>query len=224
MSLVILTSMSPETQSVARVDGDDVVLLGGPKVYEDLDAAVPRGATAMLNWGAVGSCSPRVGVGNLCVATSVTTQDGQHPAPAARWSHLVARLLSMVNLSAVRQVSLYSGPVEVTNDAESKLKVFRQYGADVADMGTWAVARWADAHGLPWASVGAASDAFDQTVSNFADLVDGQGNIRVPNLIGELPTSLFTLIREAWTFEAAIHSLTQASRVLAANHWLLRHV
>ena len=222
--IVILTGMTSEAACIEHRNG--LVVLTGDASRDDLEAVVPPATDAIISVGVCGALSPALGVGTVCVSGSLITQAGAvglHE-PTRAWAARLIALLTAPGLFLVRPVPTFSSPIEIAYDPPSRAALFKSTGAQTVDMGSYAVAVWAEKHSKPWAVIGAVSDAWNQTVSSYANMVDAQGNVKVPAALLDVledPANLPELMQEDWTTNAALHSLTLAARILSANKWRL---
>jgi adenosylhomocysteine nucleosidase len=220
--IAVLTGLQAEADTIEHRNG--LCVLCGTASRDDLEAVVPPSTDAIISWGVCGALSPALTIGALCISGSLITQQGATGLhePTRAWATRLAALLGAPGLFLVRQVPTFSSPIELAYDPPSRAALFKSTGAMTVDEGSYAVANWAEKHGKPWAVVGAISDSWDQTVSSFTDLVDAQGNVRVPQaILGILddPSSIPEVVEEAWTSSAALRNLTLAARILASAKW-----
>jgi hopanoid-associated phosphorylase len=115
-----------------------------------IEAAVERGARAILSFGICGALSPELSTGTIVVGSDVICQsEGWHADEA--WSNALA---SACNAKS----GAVAGSDSVLLMEESKAALHRQTGAIAADMESHIVARMASKRGLPFAVLRAVSD------------------------------------------------------------------
>lgn len=150
MSLLAVVGMQREAKLLrgrcdAIVAGSDTFRLAGT-----IEAAIDRGARAVLSFGICGALSPELAVGGLVVGTEVVCHNQRWRADEA-WSNALAH---PCNATA----GLVAGSDSVLLTQDSKATLHRQTGAMAADMESHIVARVASQRGLPFAVLRAVSD------------------------------------------------------------------
>jgi hopanoid-associated phosphorylase len=129
----------------AVVAGSDNSTLA-PKI----EAAVDRGARAILSFGICGALSPALSIGTVIVGTDVLTSEERRCTNEA-WSNALAR-----QCNATSGVMAGSDSVLLTETAKATLHL--DTGAIAADMESHIAARVAAERGLPFAALRAVSD------------------------------------------------------------------
>jgi hypothetical protein len=230
MKLAILTGMQSEAATVPA--SPDVLVLCGTAARDALDARVPADVGAILSWGVCGALSPALPIGAVCVATrlivagpSVTTRGvtggfDTTLLPSALWT---SRLLALLHPPlVVRSITTFSDAQEIASTPANRAKLLLGSHASAVDMGSYAVAALAQKRNIPWAAVGAVSDAWDQTVSQFYGVVNPDGSVNdwaaLESILGD-PASIPAVVDEAWTEQAALHSLGVAAAMLVSQGW-----
>jgi adenosylhomocysteine nucleosidase len=148
--LIVVTGMQREAKLLrgrceAIVAGSDNSTLGSK-----IEAAIERGARAVLSFGVCGALSPELAVGGVVIGTEIICQKQGWRADEA-WSHPLARLCDAAT-------GTVAGCDSILLTQESKAALHRQTGALTADMESHIVARVASARGLPFAVLRAVSD------------------------------------------------------------------
>ena len=230
MKLAILTGMESEAATIPA--DPNVLVLCGPAARDNLDAQVPADVGAILSWGVCGALNPLLPIAAVCVATllviagppiaagNVTGSFDVSMSPSAGWT---SRLIDFLGPPLiVFPTSTFSDAREIADTPANRAKLLTGSHAGAVDMGSYAVAAFARRRGMPWAAVGSVSDAWDQVVSQFYDVINPDGTIKDWAALEQLltnPSTLPAVIKEAWTEQSALHSLKTAATMLAAQGW-----
>jgi adenosylhomocysteine nucleosidase len=145
-----------------RLPGAVVVAagMGSSRAALGVEAALACGGiTALISAGVAGACDPALRIGDIIRAGEVIdTRTGEH-----------------FSNSQYRQV-LVTTP-DIATVAE-KQRLFASYYASAVDMEAAAVARLAEAHGLPFTAIKAISDAANFELPALAHFATAQGQFR----------------------------------------------
>ena len=156
MTLLAVTGMQREAKLLrgrcdVAIAGSNNATLGAK-----IEAAVNRGARAILSFGICGALSPELATGRVVVGTDVVAQAERWHADEA-WSNALASWCGA-------ESGILAGSDSVLLTEESKGALLRQTGAVAADMESHLVARVASERGLPFAVLRAVSDAAHHTL------------------------------------------------------------
>jgi adenosylhomocysteine nucleosidase len=201
--LVAVTGMQREARLLRG--RCDVIVAGSDNstLAPKIEAAVERGARAVLSFGICGGLSPELGVGRVVVGTEVICQNERWRADEA-WSNALTG-----PCGAVTGAVAGSDSVLLTED--SKAAHHRQTGAIGADMESHIVARVATERGLPLAVLRAVSDDAHQALppaAAFALNKDGRIDYSAVMLsLLDEPSQLRALIRTARNTNTALKAL-----------------
>jgi adenosylhomocysteine nucleosidase len=157
---------------------------GGAAATLAADNLVAAGATALVSWGMAGGLDPALRAGQIFLPAQIVAADGMALATDARWREQVrAALAPRQPLSEGR---LLTSPAAITSVAQ-KARLFHVTGAAAVDMESAAIARVAQAHGLPFIAVrvivDVASDALPDSVRDAAGVT---GKLKIGRLLARL--------------------------------------
>jgi hopanoid-associated phosphorylase len=201
--LVAVTGMQREARLLRG--RCEVVVAGSetPTLATKIEAAIARGACALLSFGICGALSPELAVGSVVVGTAAIFQDKSWRADET-WS---AALACSCNATA----GLVAGSDSVVPAEEAKATLHRQTGAIAADMESHIVARVASKRGLPFAVLRAVSDDARTALPPAAAFgLNKQGKIDYSAVLLSLldePSQFGALIRAARNTHAALTTL-----------------
>ena len=177
-----------------------------------LQAAMARGARAVISFGIAGGLEPGLVPGSVLLARAVHDGDLRTPTSAA-W---VARLAEA--LPGARLADLAGVDAAVAGSGD-KAALHRRTGAAAVDMESHVAARLAALHGLPFAALRVVADPAERTLPPAA-LVgmrpDGTTDLgAVLRALGRAPRQLPGLIRTGLDAQAAFSALKASRRALA---------
>ena len=170
---------------------------------------VAGGVTHLLSFGLAGGLDPTLRAGDLVVPADVVDEDSCHSADPdlLRW------------LGGATVARLVAGRAAVA-DVAAKAALFRASGAAAVDLESGAVARVAQAHGLPFAALRVICDPAARTLPPAALVaLDSQGAIAILRVIAAMlrrPAQISALIRlagDARVARAALRSAAARLRV-----------
>ena len=127
---------------------------------------VEDGATALVSFGLAAGLAPIIRPGELLVAESVVTPDGEKVATDDAWRRSLLSYLGGVG-NGCRSVRLAGSDHLLGSDRE-KQRLFRATGAGAADMESHAVAAVARDAGIPFLAVRAVADPVERTLPSAA--------------------------------------------------------
>lgn len=197
------------------VKAGPATILCGAAARDALASLVPSGCTGLISWGCAGALAGDLPIGALTVANSVTTMDGSvFPADMA-WSRAIA-----VKTGAQSR-PFFSGPTEVAANAGARAALHKQFGVDVVDEESWAVAALAKARNIPWIGIRSISDTAAETLPAAdanATNPDGSPDIgEVLASIGQDPGQIGGLITDGEDFQRAMDVLKTAYEAIGAD-------
>lgn len=177
-----------------------------------LQAALQRGARAVISFGIAGGLEPGLRPGTVLIARAIHDGPDRVSADAAWIERLAARL------PEARLGDLVGVDAAVAG-AGDKSELRRRTGAAAVDMESHVAARLAALHGVPFAALRVVADPAERTLPPAA-LVgmrpDGTADLgAVLRSLGRRPRQLAALIRTGLDARAAMMALT-ASRALLA--------
>jgi hopanoid-associated phosphorylase len=193
----------------------DAIVAGSDNssLAEKIEAAVARGARALLSFGICGALSPELAIGTVVVGTEAVCQNQRWHADEA-WSNALARACRSTN-----GVVLGSDSVLLTQD--SKAALHGQTGAIAADMESHIVARVASERGLPFAVLRAVSDDAQHALPPAAPFgLNTEGHVDYSAVMLSLldePSQFRALIRTARDTNTAMKALLRCLERLPAG-------
>jgi len=226
----VVVALPGEARSLARLrslgdaplaGGGHVMLagLGAQRAAAAAERLVARGADGLVSWGTAAAIVPGMAPGDLVLARTVRSVDGQLFEVDAVWRQRMADVL-------VGRVVLADGLLteshEMLVDVEAKQRVQRATQASVCDMESAAIARVAARHGLPFLVVRAIVDDATMVLPPAARAAVSETGALQPislarSLMGR-PASLHAQLRSlkhlGVAFRAARTSLGQAASAL----------
>ena len=225
LSVVFLTGMKSEADTLGAhgTSRDDVVVLCGSDARDHLEELLSSvKVDGILSYGVCGSLAPQVRVGDVFLATGVLGDFVT--STSIQWLTNLRKLVSPSQALPVRVLTgkTYSSSVEVADTAASKAALLAKSDAWCVDQISYAVARWARLHGKPWVVVGTASDAHDQPVTDWPNVLGPDGRVSLPASVEDIvsnPQDWPEVATEAVTAARALRSLGTVAGILAANNW-----
>ena len=178
-----------------------------------LQAALARGARAVISFGIAGGLAPGVAPGTVLIARAVH-HGGERTETASAW---VVRLAAALPYAEIAEIA---GVDRAVAGAQDKAALHRRTGATAVDMESHIAARLAALHGVPFAALRVVADPAERTLPAAA-LVgmrpDGTTDIgAVLRSLARSPQQLPGLIRTGLDAKAAFAALKDSRRDLAA--------
>lgn len=186
----IVVALQLERRILGELPGAAEVEVGwrGIGAARALDAArslVERGVCALLSFGLATALDRSLPAGTVVVPAAVVGRDGQALPTDLEWS---ARIRAA--LGAPVSAGMIAEAATALVDAESKVELGRATGACAADMESAAVARAANAVGVPFAALRAVADTAGERVPAAAlAAIGGDGRLRGGAALRELMRS-----------------------------------
>jgi hopanoid-associated phosphorylase len=190
------------------VAGSDNSTLAGK-----IEAAIARGARAILSFGICGALSPDLAVGAVVIGTEIVSTDARWRADK-KWSDALARACEATS-------SVIAGSDSLLLTGAAKAVLHRETGAVAADMESHIVARVASARGFPFAVLRAVSDDAHHALPPAAAFaLDEQGRVDYSAVMLSLldePSQFRALIRTARDTNIAMKALLRCLERLPAG-------
>jgi adenosylhomocysteine nucleosidase len=199
--VIAVTGLAFEAQ-IARGPGVAVVCSGGngERTATALQAAVEAGASGILSFGTAGGLAPHLAPGDWIVAKAIVA-DAEQWAVDPAWS---ASLLEKLPRAMRAPIAGVDVPLA---DASAKQAWHDRTGAAAVDMESHTAARFAAAHGLPFAACRVIVDPADRTLPPAALVaMRADGGVNVGAVLRSLaiqPGQLPALLRLALDARAA---------------------
>ncbi len=214
--LIAVVGLKREASLIAR-PAVTTVIGGGDKerLYAKLQQTlIKRRPKAVVSIGIGGALWPKLGVGDWVVADSVVCEDGG-------WSTDKSLQVALINLLKVAMPNrvvlgaIAAGDIMVV-DAASKAALHVKTGALAVDMESHVAARFAAAHGLPFAALRVISDGADRALPKAAQAGmkkdGGMDILAVLKALAKDPRQLPALIRTGREAEVAFRQLKLLNR------------
>jgi hopanoid-associated phosphorylase len=201
--LVAVTGMRSEAKLLRG--RCDVIVAGSDNstLAPKIEAAIARGARAILSFGICGALSPRLAIGDVIVASNVV-YDNQRWAADEVWSNALANICGAATGTVAGSDSALLVP-------DAKAGHHQKTAATAVDMESHIVARVAAGHGLPFAALRAVSDAAHHTLPPAAAFgLNEKGKIDYSAVMLSLldePSQWRALVRTARDTNAAMTAL-----------------
>lgn len=201
MRVGFVCGLAGERRIIQRLPGDVLSAVGGARAAQAEERAaelVAGGAQALVSFGLAGGLDAALRAGDLVVSADVTAADGAIRGDTDWAERVQARLTT-----DVAHAGAVLGQTTVMSSPGTKAQAFARTGALAVDMESVAVARAAEAAGLPFIVVRAIADTAAHSVPAYAAAAigaDGRTHIgAVLRGVVANPTSLAML----WTLASA---------------------
>jgi adenosylhomocysteine nucleosidase len=184
------------------------------------DALLASGVTALVSWGIAGALDPALTAGTMVVAwqSVASGEDVSSAAPAPAVDSLSRAWADRVAARLAGRMPIARAPIAAADEllrTVAAKRALARTGAAAADMETAAVARTAQAAGIPWIAMRAISDtASDALPPAVVQAIDGTGRVRPGRLAAALmrhPTEILQLPALARGYSAALRALRIAA-------------
>jgi hopanoid-associated phosphorylase len=219
--IAIVVGMKAEGR-IANV-GPDLTIVGGgsaAQVEARLNVAMNRAKaqgrplTGVLSFGVAGGLASNLRPGDIVLPHAIHVESDAYVCHRG-WVASLARRLPGAHLGAMVGVDAMIGTPEV------KLRLHKTHEALAADMESHGAARFARAHGLPFAAVRAIADPQHRALPSAA-LVglkqDGSPDLAaVLKALARRPSQLRGLIQVAFDARAGMNALLGSRRLLGAH-------
>lgn len=211
MTIIAVTGLYQEARIAKRAGLLPVISACDGALLTERLRAVADQATAVISFGIAGSLSPLLKPGDIIIGSHVVAEN-EHYACDAAWMKAMQE-----RLPKARQ-AIIAGADEIISHITMKKTLMGRTGAHLVDMESHIAARFAAAHGLPFAALRTISDGNERTLPPAA-LVPLRQNGK-PNLIAVLkclaadPDQFGELIQTARESGKAFKSLRRSRRSL----------
>ena len=213
-SILAVTGLSAEARIAA---GAGVVAVAGggdpARLALLVQAALARGAGAVISFGIAGGLAPGLKPGTVVIARAVH-DGGARTEAAPGW---VERLAAALPRARIADLAGVDAPVVGAGD---KASLRGRTGAAAVDMESHVAARLAALHGVPFAALRVVADPAERTLPPAALLgmrPDGSTDLTaVLRSLGREPRQLAALVRTGLDARAAFSALRACRRDLSA--------
>jgi adenosylhomocysteine nucleosidase len=186
--LVVKTGMQSEFNLVKQFAANGVMLLTGVQTTADLEKLVPQEAKAIISVGLCGGISPDAQVGQIFIADTLVTPNGNFEADVA-WRK---RLFQATK--AFERHWWSSGQFNTANTPEQRADLFKSSGCWVIDDETYAVAQFAKNRKIPFQAIRSVSDGTDSNLPPAViSALNTDGSINIWNVIASLCSNPFQI-------------------------------
>ena len=208
--LLVVTGMQREAKLLRGRCETVVAGSDNSTLTSKIEAAVTRGARAILSFGICGALSPKIAIGSVIVGTYVVAGSDRCAADEA-WASALARTCNATT-------GLVAGTDSVLLTQMAKAELQQRTGAISADMESHIVAQAATERGLPFAVLRAVSDDAQHTLPPAAAFgLNTEGAVDYSAVILSLldePSQFRALIRTARDTDTAMKALKNCIRCL----------
>lgn len=184
----------------------DVQVLCGKAVVNNLNAYVARECTGILSFGVAGALNPVLRVDDFVVPHTVVGPDNQYILTNHAWTGLLRQ-----ELYAAVSGAIYSDSKPAGNTPEERAHLFSVMHADAVDDESLLVARFAEQNGIQLAVARVISDTTTEVIPPWAlNVTDTNGNSSVAQTLEHLarqPDQFLNLINMAVNFAKAMSML-----------------
>ena len=213
MRIGFVCGLADEIRIIQRLPGNVLSGVSGARAAQaEARAAelVAGGAQALVSFGLAGGLDPALRAGDLVVSADVTAADGAIRGDVD-WAERVRAGLT----SDLPHAGSVLGETSVMSSPATKAQAFARTGALAVDMESMAVARTANAAGLPFIVVRAIADTAAHSVPDYAAAAIGaDGRTRIGAVLRGVvanPARLAML----WTLATASRAAYATSRRVA---------
>ena len=182
---------------------------------------ISQGATRLISWGCAAALSPNLQSGDLVLADSLITADGDTLNIDSHWfRHVKTGLekLALNNAFALRTGDLLESQTLVAKSLE-KQQLYQQSKAIALDMESVAIAKVAQAHSLPFLAIRAIADPVSMDLPEAVRVaLNDQGDVDMGKLIRFFlthPSEIKGLCALGQQFNAAKNTLKSVGNALS---------
>ncbi len=215
-NLVVVCGLAAEAK-IARAPDVAVIAGGGDpaRILAELDALRPG---AVLSFGVAGALAPGLRPGSLRIAEAVLAPDGHKFVPDPAWSVAMAAALGV-------PLGLFAGVDAPIADAAAKASLHAMTRAEVVDMESHIVGRWAAQRDARFAALRVVTDPAGRSLPHAATVgMRPDGNVDLAAILRSLarrPAQLPGLIRTGFDARAAFAALLRGRQRLGPRFALL---
>jgi hopanoid-associated phosphorylase len=136
--------------------------MGDDKARIAAQTLLEQNITALLSWGTAGALTENIHSGDLVLADSIVTNDGDRYSFDAEWNKYITNELCNTSLKIHHGMIAHAGQVLAT--AEDKKRLHGETNALAVDMESLAIAQIANKEKLPCVSIRAIVDEASQCI------------------------------------------------------------
>ena len=214
-----LCALEAESDTLASL-GESVNVrvsgMGGEAVKKSLDDVQPNEINCIISWGVCGALEKQLQSGDIILPRHVIDQYGASFSCDSLWRERLRQVLVNANLSLAGQSDSLLSSDAIVTEVIDKIRLWKKTHADAVDMESFALARFAQQHNIPFVVVRAVADCADHSLPKAAMFEVGQSKVSLKTLISVLthPLQWMALIKTAKQFNKALLTLKCAARSL----------
>lgn len=182
---------------------------------------IKQGATRLISWGCAAALSPGLSSGDLVLADTVISAEGENIALDNIWYKQVKTVLEKLSLeckpSTLRSGDLLESKVLVAKSTE-KQQLYQQTRAVALDMESVSIAKVARKQGIPFLAIRAIANPVSMDLPNAVSYaLNAKGDVQLIKLLKFLlthPNELSGLIALGKQFSAAKSTLKTVASAL----------
>lgn len=198
---------------------DDVLLTysgaGAENARKAAELLVSKGATQLMSWGCAAALSPDLKMGDLVLADSLISQNGDEISVHPIWHQHAKNVLGI-------QIAAYKGALiashNIVSTAQAKADLFAKTGAIALDMESDAIAKVAQHYAIPFLAIRAIADPASMDLpAAVENALNENGEVAVTRIIKSLvfnPKELPHLIQIGQYFQIAKRTLSSVAKQL----------
>ena len=198
---------------------DDVLLTysgaGAENAKKAAELLVSKGATQLMSWGCAAALSPDLKMGDLVLADSLISQNGDEISVHPIW-HQHARNVLGSEITAYKGALIASDGIIST--AQAKADLHTKTGAIALDMESGAIAKVAQHYAIPFLAIRAIADPASMDLpAAVENALNENGEVAVTRIIKSLvfnPKELPHLIQIGQYFQIAKRTLSNVAKQL----------
>ena len=210
-TLSALKKQVEDGKAIVRVTG-----VGDHAVRSSTASLPVPSVAAVISWGVCGALNAQLSPGDLVLPSKVMGETGEVYTCDLSWRDDLHHAFKEADSSLKVLTGSLINSNEVVTDAAAKLALQQRSNADVVDMESLAVARFARTHNIPFIVVRAVSDGASHSLPKAAMLPAGQSDVSLSTVFRALsrPMQWPALIRTARQFKQGLSSLSRAAQML----------
>ena len=217
-SIVVISALRAESQTLQqhantldlRISG-----MGGVAVNKHLNELSLKNTSGLISWGVCGALQPHLEPGDLLIPKTVTNVDKHRFECDAKWRKSIQNCLPDAAHNTGLLNCLITDSHTVAATPRAKIALAETSNAQAVDMESYAVAKFANKHNIPFIIVRAVVDTADDALPSASAFNPGQSSVSFNTLFKAItrPTQWPALMRTGRQFNAALTSL----KLLADN-------
>lgn len=198
---------------------DDVLLTysgaGSENAKKAAELLVSKGATQLMSWGCAAALSPDLKMGDLVLADSLISQNGDEISVHPLWHQHAKNVLGS-------EITAYKGALiasdGIISTAQAKADLHTKTGAIALDMESGAIAKVAQHYAIPFLAIRAIADPASMDLpAAVENALNENGEVAVTRIIKSLvfnPKELPHLIQIGQYFQIAKRTLSNVAKQL----------